>query len=176
MWGALSDERAGLSFTAAAGPRQRSYSGVRDPRGSWPYFTVPNSRLPQPGGPGLRLYIHQEQGSRVIPPGAGFPFRRLPRLAGLRWRYSYAPPREVPCLRSKPGRFIGSVETDLGLRRGWVVSFALRLFHSPLNTRQITPRTPVRTWWLRDWPLYALPLAHTIWNISCVLAQRYLFL
>jgi hypothetical protein len=24
----------------------------------------------------------------------------------------------------------------------------LRLFHSPPNTRQITPRTPVRTWWL----------------------------
>jgi hypothetical protein len=28
MWGALSDERMGLLFTIAAGPRQRSQSGV----------------------------------------------------------------------------------------------------------------------------------------------------
>jgi hypothetical protein len=31
MWGALSDERTGLSFTIAAGPRQRSHSQVRVP-------------------------------------------------------------------------------------------------------------------------------------------------
>jgi hypothetical protein len=29
MWGALSDERTGLSFTIAAGPRQRSHFRVR---------------------------------------------------------------------------------------------------------------------------------------------------
>jgi hypothetical protein len=29
MWGAVSDERTGLSFTIAAGPRQRSHSRVR---------------------------------------------------------------------------------------------------------------------------------------------------
>jgi hypothetical protein len=34
----------------------------------------------------------QEQGGSVIPPGTGFPFRRLLRLAGLRWRYSNPPP------------------------------------------------------------------------------------
>jgi hypothetical protein len=28
MWGALSDERTGLSFTTAAGPHQRSHSRV----------------------------------------------------------------------------------------------------------------------------------------------------
>jgi hypothetical protein len=28
-----------------------------------------------------------------IPPGTGFPFRRLLRLGGLRWRYSNPPPR-----------------------------------------------------------------------------------
>jgi hypothetical protein len=28
MWGALSDESTGLSFTIAAGPRQRSHSRV----------------------------------------------------------------------------------------------------------------------------------------------------
>jgi hypothetical protein len=35
MWGALSDERTGLSFTTAAGPRQRSHSRVRVPWHSW---------------------------------------------------------------------------------------------------------------------------------------------
>jgi hypothetical protein len=36
--GALSDERRGLPFTIAAGPRQRSRSWVRVPRDSWSYF------------------------------------------------------------------------------------------------------------------------------------------
>jgi hypothetical protein len=31
-------------------------------------------RLLQTGGPGPRIYIPQEQGSLVIPPGTGFPF------------------------------------------------------------------------------------------------------
>jgi hypothetical protein len=44
-WGALSYERMGLSFTIAAGPRQRSHSWVRVPWNSWPYFTVSDSRL-----------------------------------------------------------------------------------------------------------------------------------
>jgi hypothetical protein len=43
MWGALSDERTGLSFTIAAGPRQCSHSRVRVPLDSWPYFTVSDS-------------------------------------------------------------------------------------------------------------------------------------
>jgi hypothetical protein len=91
MLGALSDERTGLSFTIAAGPRQRSYSRVWDPRESWPHFTDSDSRLLQPGGPGPRIYIPQEQGDPVISPGTGFPFRRLLRLAGLRWKYSNPP-------------------------------------------------------------------------------------
>jgi hypothetical protein len=52
------------------------------------YFTVSDSRLPQPGGPSPCIYIPQEQGGPVIPPGIGVPFRRLLRLAGLRWKYS----------------------------------------------------------------------------------------
>jgi hypothetical protein len=32
------------------------------------------------------MYIPQDQGGPVIPPGTEFPFRRLLRLAGLRWR------------------------------------------------------------------------------------------
>jgi hypothetical protein len=38
IWGALSDERTGLSFTIAAGPRQRSHFRVRVPSDSWPYL------------------------------------------------------------------------------------------------------------------------------------------
>jgi hypothetical protein len=46
MWCALSDERTGLSFRIAAGPRQRSHFRVRVPRDSWSHFTVSDSRLP----------------------------------------------------------------------------------------------------------------------------------
>jgi hypothetical protein len=38
----------------------------------------------KPGGLGPRIYIPQEQGGPVIPPGTGFPFNRLLQLAGLR--------------------------------------------------------------------------------------------
>jgi hypothetical protein len=54
----------------------------------WPPFTVSDSRLSEPGGPGPRIYIPQEQGGPVVPPGTGLPFRRLLRPPGLRWRYS----------------------------------------------------------------------------------------
>jgi hypothetical protein len=62
------------------------------PRDSWPRFTVSDSRLPQPGGPGPPICIPQEHGSPVILPDTGFPFHRLLRLAGLRWRYSTPSP------------------------------------------------------------------------------------
>jgi hypothetical protein len=70
LWGALSDERTGLQFAV-----------VRFAQNPKPYFIV-SSRLglPQPGGPGPRIYIPQEQGG----PGTGFAFRRLLRLAGQR--------------------------------------------------------------------------------------------
>jgi hypothetical protein len=54
MWGALSDERMGLSFTIAAGPRQRSHSRVRVPWESRPYFTVSDLRLPFSSPPTTR--------------------------------------------------------------------------------------------------------------------------
>jgi hypothetical protein len=59
--------------------------------------TVSHSHFgfPQPGGPGPRIYIRQEQGGPVIPsPGNWFPLCRFPRLAELWWRYSNPPPRE----------------------------------------------------------------------------------
>jgi hypothetical protein len=64
IWGVFSDERTGLSFTVAAGPRHRSHSRVRVPLDSWPYFTGLDSRLPQPGGLGP-LYLY--------PSGTGWP-------------------------------------------------------------------------------------------------------
>jgi hypothetical protein len=42
-------KRMGLSFTTAAGPRQRIHSQVRAVEDSWRHFTVSDSRLPQPG-------------------------------------------------------------------------------------------------------------------------------
>jgi hypothetical protein len=54
MWGALSDERTGLSFTFAAGPSQRSHSRVRAPWDSRPYFTLSNLRLPISSPPTTR--------------------------------------------------------------------------------------------------------------------------
>jgi hypothetical protein len=74
MLGALSDERPGLLFTIAAGPRQRLLSWVRVRRDSWSYFTVSDSRLPQPGGLGPRNYIPQEQGGPDMPPRHWDPF------------------------------------------------------------------------------------------------------
>jgi hypothetical protein len=46
MWGALSNEKTGLSFTIAASPRQRSRFRFQVPWDSRPYFTVSDSRLP----------------------------------------------------------------------------------------------------------------------------------
>jgi hypothetical protein len=83
----------GLSFTIAAGSRQRSHSLVQVLWDS--YFTVPNSRLSQPGGSGPCIYISQEQDGPFIPPDTGFPFRFLLLLAGLRWRYSTPPPHGI---------------------------------------------------------------------------------
>jgi hypothetical protein len=59
--GRLSDEGTGLSFTIAAGPRQRSHSRDRN----------------------------------LLSKIWNFPFRRLLRLAGLRWRYSTPPPHGI---------------------------------------------------------------------------------
>jgi hypothetical protein len=42
---------------------------------------LPHLRLPQPGGPGSRIYIRQGHGGQVIPPDIGFPLRRFSRLA-----------------------------------------------------------------------------------------------
>jgi hypothetical protein len=39
---------------------------------TWNHTLLSHLRLPQPGGPGSRIYIPQKQGGPVIPPGTGF--------------------------------------------------------------------------------------------------------
>jgi hypothetical protein len=68
-WGAVSDKRTDLSFTIDPGLRQRSNFLVRLPWGTRGHIFLSNSR-----------------------PFRDFPFRRLLRHAGLRWRYSTPPP------------------------------------------------------------------------------------
>jgi hypothetical protein len=54
VWGALSDERTGVSFAIATGPRQRRHYRVRVPLDSRPYFTDSDSRLPFSSPPTTR--------------------------------------------------------------------------------------------------------------------------
>jgi hypothetical protein len=54
LWGALSDERTGLSFVYAAGPCQRSVFLIRVPWYSRPYFTLSDLRLPFSSPPTTR--------------------------------------------------------------------------------------------------------------------------
>jgi hypothetical protein len=54
VWGALSDERTRLSFTFAAGPRQRSHFWGPSSVGLVTIFSLSNSRLPFPSPPTTR--------------------------------------------------------------------------------------------------------------------------
>jgi hypothetical protein len=63
----------GLARAVTLGSKSRRAHG---------HILLSHQRLSQPGGPGSRIYIPQEQGGPVIPPGTGFPFCRLLRLAG----------------------------------------------------------------------------------------------
>jgi hypothetical protein len=65
----------------------------------------------QPGRPGSCIHIPQEQGGPVIPPGTGFPFCRLLRLAGLRWWYYNPPPHGCMTSFSIGRYFIASART-----------------------------------------------------------------
>jgi hypothetical protein len=99
------------SFTIAAGLHQRSHSRIQVSRISRPYFSVSDSRLLHPGRPSHCIYIPQEQGGPVIPPGTGFPFRRLLQLLGLQWRYSNPPPHGVFMSLNTSTRYIAQART-----------------------------------------------------------------
>jgi hypothetical protein len=64
MWGALSDERAGVSFTIAPGPCQCRH---------------------------FRVWLQGTRDHNLLSQIRDFPFRRLLRITGLRWRYSTQP-------------------------------------------------------------------------------------
>jgi hypothetical protein len=83
MRGPVSDVRTFLLFTNTAGPCQSINSPVRVPLDSDHISLSQDSRLPQSGEPGTRIYFPQEQVGPDIDLGTGFPFRRLLLLAGL---------------------------------------------------------------------------------------------
>jgi hypothetical protein len=56
MRSVLSAKRTGLSCIIAPGPRQRIHSLVLVPRYSWPYLTISDCRLSEPGGSDPRTY------------------------------------------------------------------------------------------------------------------------
>jgi hypothetical protein len=92
MWGAFSDERMGLPFTIAAGSRQISHFRVRV-RGTHDHILLSQIR----DSPNLEGHVPifispRNRVDQLYSPGTGFPFRRLLRLAGLRWSYSNPPP------------------------------------------------------------------------------------
>jgi hypothetical protein len=73
-----------------------------DSRGTHGHILLSQIRdSPQPGGPGPRIYIIQEQGGPVIPPGTGFHFRRLLWLAELSMVEVFGPASTRACLLSK---------------------------------------------------------------------------
>jgi hypothetical protein len=76
----------GLSFIVAASPRKRSHFRFRVPRDWWPYFSVSDSRLPQPGAPSPRNRVAH------LTPRQWVLFFSPPTLAKLRWKYSNPPP------------------------------------------------------------------------------------
>jgi hypothetical protein len=146
----------GLSFTIPAGPRQSSQSEVRLPRDSWSHFTVSDSRLPQPGGPGPRIYIPQEQGDPVLRPGIGFPFRRLLRLTGRQCRYSNPPPHgrdwnDLLCPIDNPSTRTAAQKTTL------FYCCVRALLSNGCFSESIVP---------------VLRKCATIWKEGCVLAQE----
>jgi hypothetical protein len=68
MWGALSDERMGLSFAIAADPCQHSLSWVRVPQDPWLYLYL-RFKTPTTWRPRSPYLYPQEQGGPFIPPG-----------------------------------------------------------------------------------------------------------
>jgi hypothetical protein len=92
IWGALSDERTGLSFTIVAGLHQCSHSRVRVFWDSKPYFTVSDSRLPFSSFPTTRRAMVEVFDPRFHT-GTSCSYNKIIistawRLMG-EWKYSY---------------------------------------------------------------------------------------
>jgi hypothetical protein len=61
-------------------------------RGTQPYCTLPDSRLPEHGETGPCIYFLQEQSCPIITPGTALHFHRILRPTGLQWRCSNPAP------------------------------------------------------------------------------------
>jgi hypothetical protein len=68
MWGTLSNERTGLSFTIAAAPRQRSHFRIRVPLDSWPCFAVSDSRISFSSPPTATMEVFDRASTWGVPP------------------------------------------------------------------------------------------------------------
>jgi hypothetical protein len=73
----LLDERIGLSFTIAAGLASTVIIRSETHRTHGHILLSQDSRIPQPGGPGPRIYIAKEEGGLIRPSDTGFPFHCL---------------------------------------------------------------------------------------------------
>jgi hypothetical protein len=91
LWGALSDERSGLSFVCAAGPCQRSLSRIGVPWDLRPYFTVSHLRLPFSSPPTTRRVTVEvfDPASTRICPALLVSLGKLYRLCHLNNKYRY---------------------------------------------------------------------------------------
>jgi hypothetical protein len=80
---------------------------------------------------GTRMYIPQEQGGTDIPPSTEFSFRRLLRLAGVRWRYSIPPPhgtfKQLKLKLIYDRQSVGQFVLVSGAHLGPVTNFSLPL-------------------------------------------------
>jgi hypothetical protein len=61
----------GLSFTIAAGSRQRSHSRIRVPRDSRPYFTISDSRFPNLEGQAPVFISPRNRVAKLYPQALG---------------------------------------------------------------------------------------------------------
>jgi hypothetical protein len=128
MWGgSVWQERMGLSFTVGAGSRQRSHSRGPSPTGLVTIILLSHTR----GSPNLKdqvpIFISPGTGwPSYIPPCSGFPFHRLLRLAGLRWRYTHPPPRAF-CTGYKSSPYLtGNTLCHLATRCCLLVAFCIQ--------------------------------------------------
>jgi hypothetical protein len=145
MVGAFSDDRS-VVYNCCWPSSAQSFSGP-SPVGLMTIFyclryeTSPTWRARSP-------YILQEESVPVVPPGTGFPFRRLLRLSGLRWRYSNPPPHELP---QSPQRLRARVTSRLAVQRQLLRlganpsrlttrDFVLQLNHCGRSPYVISPR------------------------------------
>jgi hypothetical protein len=121
LWGALSDERTGLSFIYAAGPCQLSLSRVPVLWDSRPYFTVSDLRLHFSSPPTTRRVTVE-----VFDPATT---RVRTKLAKLRVRVKVT-------LRLTVGRSVGQSVSQSVLALAWL-SLSLSLMLRPTVSRPV---------------------------------------